>query len=218
CVADQCCSQWGWCGIGDTFCGTGCLNGPCSGNGGGNPQPTDTSAPPTNPTDVSTDGTCGSDKTCPDSQCCSQWGYCGVGDSFCGTGCQNGPCSGNGGGNPQPTNTDVSVPPTSPTDVSTDGTCGSNKTCPNSQCCSQWGYCGVGDGFCGTGCQNGPCSGNGGGIPQPTNTEVSVPPTSPTDVSTDGTCSPSKMCPDSQCCSQWGYCGVGDGFCGTGCQ
>ncbi|RKP35880.1 hypothetical protein BJ085DRAFT_32, partial [Dimargaris cristalligena] len=212
CPGSQCCSKWGYCGAGDSFCGAGCQNGPCS--GGGNPQPTNTSAPPTNPTNVSTDGTCGANKSCPGSQCCSQWGWCGVGDGFCGTGCQNGPCS--GGSNPQPTNTATSVPPTNPTNVSTDGTCGANKSCPNSQCCSQWGWCGVGDGFCGTGCQNGPCS--GGGNPQPTNTATSVPPTNPTDVSTDGSCGANKTCPGSQCCSKWGYCGVGDGFCGTGCQ
>ena len=74
CDAGLCCSQWGYCGTGDDFCGTGCQAGACySGQ------------------------TCG----CDASLCCSQYGYCGTGDDYCGTGCQAGPCysSGGGGGN-----------------------------------------------------------------------------------------------------------------------
>ncbi|KAJ1982613.1 hypothetical protein H4R33_004989, partial [Dimargaris cristalligena] len=86
--------------------------------------------------------------TCPGSQCCSKWGYCGAGDSFCGAGCQNGPCS--GGSNPQPTNT--SNPPTNPTPTngggSSDGSCSASKPCPAGQCCSKWGWCGTGASFC----------------------------------------------------------------------
>ena len=29
---------------------------------------------------------------CDSDQCCSQWGYCGTGDDYCGDGCQSGPC------------------------------------------------------------------------------------------------------------------------------
>lgn len=29
---------------------------------------------------------------CASDQCCSQWGYCGTGDDYCGAGCQQGPC------------------------------------------------------------------------------------------------------------------------------
>ncbi|XP_062174014.1 endochitinase EP3-like [Alnus glutinosa] len=29
---------------------------------------------------------------CATDQCCSRWGYCGTGDDYCGTGCQEGPC------------------------------------------------------------------------------------------------------------------------------
>lgn len=29
---------------------------------------------------------------CAADQCCSRWGYCGTGDDYCGTGCQEGPC------------------------------------------------------------------------------------------------------------------------------
>ncbi|CAM6096403.1 unnamed protein product [Calypogeia fissa] len=31
-------------------------------------------------------------------------------------------------------------------------------SCPNNLCCSQWGYCGTTQDYCGDGCQNGPCS------------------------------------------------------------
>ncbi|KAL6642576.1 hypothetical protein ACP70R_020757 [Stipagrostis hirtigluma subsp. patula] len=29
---------------------------------------------------------------CPDNRCCSSWGYCGLGDAYCGDGCQSGAC------------------------------------------------------------------------------------------------------------------------------
>lgn len=48
--------------------------------------------------------------------------------------------------------------------VTTDGSCGSGKTCKGNtggQCCSQYGYCGSTDAYCGTGCQSvfGDCNG-----------------------------------------------------------
>ncbi|KAK4781124.1 hypothetical protein SAY87_017230 [Trapa incisa] len=48
CPAGLCCSQWGWCGTGDAYCGSGCQSGPCS--GGSTPTPT-----PTTPTGGSRD-------------------------------------------------------------------------------------------------------------------------------------------------------------------
>lgn len=30
CAADLCCSRWGFCGIGDDYCGAGCRQGPCN--------------------------------------------------------------------------------------------------------------------------------------------------------------------------------------------
>lgn len=59
---------------------------------------------------VSTDGMCGTanGQACPAPYCCSATGFCGLGDPWCGTGCQNGfgvcyqgSCS--GGPGPQPT-------------------------------------------------------------------------------------------------------------------
>ncbi|GAU21979.1 hypothetical protein TSUD_111190 [Trifolium subterraneum] len=36
--------------------------------------------------------------------CCSQYGYCGTGDPYCGKGCKEGPCTGGGQSSPSPTN------------------------------------------------------------------------------------------------------------------
>lgn len=43
---------------------------------------------------------------CATDMCCSQYGYCGTGDDYCGTGCQAGPCTAAPTG---PTPTDVSI-------------------------------------------------------------------------------------------------------------
>ncbi|KAK9138761.1 hypothetical protein Sjap_009355 [Stephania japonica] len=37
---------------------------------------------------------------------------------------------------------------------------GQNCGCPSNLCCSQYGYCGLGDPYCGTGCRQGPCYGS----------------------------------------------------------
>lgn len=51
---------------------------------------------------VMADGECSVAAPCPDkNNCCSQFGFCGKGDPYCGNGCQAGPCSGgtpSGGG------------------------------------------------------------------------------------------------------------------------
>lgn len=36
CASDLCCSQWGYCGQTDDYCGEGCREGPCHGGGGAN--------------------------------------------------------------------------------------------------------------------------------------------------------------------------------------
>ncbi|KAH9302611.1 hypothetical protein KI387_014194, partial [Taxus chinensis] len=90
---------------------------------------------------------------CSSNMCCSQYGFCGIGDDYCGKGCQQGPCY-------------ASNTPIPGTDIG-DGivlltflvvvyhNCG----CSSDMCCSQYGYCGIGDGYCGKGCQQGPCFG-----------------------------------------------------------
>eukprot|EP00026_Physarum_polycephalum_P015230 Phypoly_transcript_15866.p1 GENE.Phypoly_transcript_15866~~Phypoly_transcript_15866.p1 ORF type:complete len:220 (+),score=29.69 Phypoly_transcript_15866:182-841(+) len=54
------------------------------------------------------EGEC-SGNSCGGGNCCSQYGYCGVGDQYCGAGCQGGPCNSGGssggsssGSNPPP--------------------------------------------------------------------------------------------------------------------
>ncbi|TLS22564.1 uncharacterized protein PpBr36_09680 [Pyricularia pennisetigena] len=98
---------------------------------------------------VSTGGQCGSNgHICAGfgfGDCCSQWGYCGSTDDYCGAGCQSkfGSC------NARP-------------DITTDGTCSSNSdpegaSCAGSgfgDCYSEWGYCRSTNAYCGTGCQS----------------------------------------------------------------
>ncbi|KAK3312346.1 hypothetical protein B0H66DRAFT_644576 [Apodospora peruviana] len=94
--------------------------------------------------------------TCPgEAACCSQYGYCGTGDSFCLTtgGCQS-----------RYSNATTSCQaPRSGVTVTIDGTCGSTGAgksgyrCPATlaTCCSASGYCGNTTDHCGTGCQAG---------------------------------------------------------------
>lgn len=74
---------------------------------------------------------------CAPNLCCSQNGYCGTTDAYCGTGCQSGPCGTNQTGS-----------------VSNNlAYCG----CSPILCCSQYGFCGITDEYCGSSCQSGPC-------------------------------------------------------------
>jgi hypothetical protein len=197
-----------------------------------------TSSTPT-PT-ISTDGRCGADQgdqICLGStygDCCSIYGWCGSEPANCGYmvcdteygTCDPVPetppisqdgtcglssfigatCAGSGFGNPQFGTCGATPPP-----VSTDGLCGTNgHTCAGYSgggCCSTYGYCGATVEFCGTGCQ----AGFG---------------TCDTPVSTDGTCSSNSdpagaTCAGSGfggCCSEYGYCGDTNAYCGLGCQ
>ncbi|KAJ1919848.1 hypothetical protein IWQ60_007140, partial [Tieghemiomyces parasiticus] len=71
------------------------------------------------PTFVLAQGACSATAPCAAGQCCSKWGFCGVGADFCGEGCQGGACSGG-----------------------TPGQCGPNAPCAGNLCCSQYGFCG----------------------------------------------------------------------------
>jgi hypothetical protein len=114
---------------------------------------------------VSPDGSCGGHKgyTCLGSwsgDCCSQYGYCGDSNPYCGSGCQEefGNCSGSSdsggsegyGGSGDSGDHD--------TKTSVDGKCGSNgRTCDGykyGSCCSKYGYCGDSDDYCGNGCKD----------------------------------------------------------------
>ncbi|KAK8189685.1 hypothetical protein BKA81DRAFT_275546, partial [Phyllosticta paracitricarpa] len=200
-----CCSEYGYCGTGAAFCGAGCqlLYGMCNS--------TSSSA-------ISSALPAAGGQTCenaPSGPCCSQWGFCGTDEGFCGAGCQSefGQCN----------STSVQSSPAAPSSTYPAGACGltaGGQTCenaPSGPCCSQYGYCGTGDGFCGAGCQAdfGLCNSTSSSSTRTT-------PSAPASTFPVGACGPAaggQNCanaPSGPCCSQYGYCGTGDGFCGAG--
>ena len=71
CDEDECCSEYGWCGLTEEHCGTGCQSeyGHC---------------------DNDSKDRCGKEYgKCENNECCSQYGWCGNSDEHCGTGCQS---------------------------------------------------------------------------------------------------------------------------------
>jgi len=103
----------------------------------------------TTPKSAEPTGLCGGKYgSCPDGQCCSQYGYCGVTSEYCGTGCQTafGVCNSTKKDNKKDNKKEK---------ISTNGRCGAEfGSCPKGQCCSQYGYCGTESDHCGTGCQS----------------------------------------------------------------
>lgn len=84
------------------------------------------------------DAQCNARQSCPTKACCSQFGFCGFGPTFCGSGCQR--------------------------DCDARPECGQyalpeSQKCPLNVCCSQHGFCGTTSEFCDAGCQNG-CGGS----------------------------------------------------------
>ena len=133
CPAGMCLSKFGYCGVDATYCGDGCLSGPCYNN------------------------------PCPAGMCMSQHGYCGTDDAYCGVGCQAGPCRGSVTAVPTPgtpTFSSIGSSSFSPVSASTLPWGGGSGPCPTGMCLSQHGYCGVGDTYCGDGCRSGPCYNN----------------------------------------------------------
>ena len=57
-------------------------------------------------------GSQGGGKICPDNECCSTYGFCDIGDSWCGQGCQSGPCYPTPPPTSQPTNSMIQAPDT----------------------------------------------------------------------------------------------------------
>ena len=153
---------------------------------------------------TSSDGKCGTGLSCigySGGTCCSQFGYCGNGEQFCGKlqGCQPefGLCEGNLGNAPPAAN---DPPPTQ------------TEEAPEEQPPVEE-------------------------VPEEPPVEVAPPPTpvqppassssgtlrAGQRTSTDGKCGSSVSCvgyAGGSCCSQFGYCGSGDQFCGKlqGCQ
>ena len=231
--AGGCCSQYGYCGSGGAYCGTGCQSG-CNGV-----AHTSSAPPPAQSTTAArSDGRCGKafgNAGCNANSavggCCSEAGWCGNTDAHCSVtnGCQSG-CK---------KTTDPSDP-TKPVGTAprSDGRCGkdfSGATCdakgPYGGCCSEAGWCGSTSQHCLTsnGCQNG-CTGATptSGKHTSTTQEPVITPTSGGGggggTTKDGTCGASNgntVCGNwyqGSCCSQYGYCGNTTAHCGTGCQ
>lgn len=164
---------------------------------------------------ISTDGSCGSSngKTCPNSLCCSQYGYCGSGTAYCTNNCQSkyGLCSGTTSSSPistilpssssskssSTTSSSALKPSTSPAPVtnsqksqSTNPTTlfkSTTSSTSSTKAATSQAVVNIStNGLCGN-----VNDGNGGG----------------------------KTCPAGQCCSSYGHCGVGAPWCGAGsCQ
>ncbi|WIA15784.1 hypothetical protein OEZ85_002398 [Tetradesmus obliquus] len=86
---------------------------------------------------------------CPAGQCCSMYGFCGTGSSYCDTslGCQAG--YGSCSGTPLPAGC---------AGINPNGRCGSSQggfCCSIGNCCSAGGWCGSSADHCGSGCQQG---------------------------------------------------------------
>ncbi|KAK8859535.1 glycoside hydrolase [Apiospora arundinis] len=156
---------------------------------------------------------CNANNPCPSgSGCCSQWGNCGWGDEFCGKGCLN--------------NCDA---------VPAETECSVSKPCA-SGCCSQFGNCGWGKDFCGKGClsscdavpecdasrpcKTGCCGANGvcGTGPDYCSKDKCI-----NSCDFKAECDPggwgsefvkSSKCPLNVCCSDFGFCGTTEKFCG----
>jgi len=98
--------------------------------------------------------------------------------------------------------------------ITTDGRCGANiGICPSGQCCSKYGFCGSTSTHCNLGCQPkyGHCTNSSNNFN--TNSDNF------SKISTNGRCGKDYgICPDNECCSEYGFCGTTSLFCGKGCQ
>jgi len=89
---------------------------------------------------------------CPDNECCSENGTCGITSLYCGKGCQidYGRCDDSQISSVTSTLRQANIK------MSKDGKCGpknNNTICPNNKCCSKYGYCGTTSTYCDKGCQ-----------------------------------------------------------------
>jgi hypothetical protein len=159
------------------------------------------------------DPECGSGVgSCPEGECCSQYGYCGTTSEYCENtlGCQSkyGSCYAS----------------------TAKGKCGYGiGRCPKPyHCCSKSGYCGEGDSYCGEGCQS------AYGLCGDEQMEVEEEVEWVTEVVTEYVyvyveeetdsreCGADKnmKCESGKCCSKYGYCGTTEAYCSLskGCQ
>ncbi|KAI5806534.1 hypothetical protein DFH27DRAFT_480211 [Peziza echinospora] len=133
-----CCSQYGWCGSTEAYCGTGCQGA----FGVITTTTTTTATVPTATIIYSDDFTCGptnGGKHCTTGYCCSQNGWCGTTTAYCDAGCQTGfgACTGD---------TPTDPPPTG--GVNECGPTNGNAVCGGNDCCSPAGYCGTTEEYC----------------------------------------------------------------------
>jgi hypothetical protein len=176
----MCCSFANWCGLSDSYCGSGCQSGPCAGNdlGCGDGVCNSSETCLTCPSDCCPfpPYRCSSEFTCEQNghvgMCCSSGDWCGTSADHCGSGCKNGPCCSD------PTNcTGVEFG----AGVCGNGLCEGSESCLNCAsdcciepfrcsalvtceqngypglCCSANAWCGDSAEHCGAGCQSGPC-------------------------------------------------------------
>ncbi|KAB5523097.1 hypothetical protein GE09DRAFT_491478 [Coniochaeta sp. 2T2.1] len=147
-------------------------------------------------------GRCGPDgggAICAGNLCCSAFGYCGDGDSYCPqiVGCQGafGWCEGEPLPSPTSSATPTSTSTTTSRPTSTSTTSSSTTTPPVTTTSS-------------TSVSSSP-------------TATSTSPAGPLQISQNGMCGNGTTCAGSRfgrCCSQFYYCGNEDSFCGSGCQ
>ncbi|KAF6834231.1 polysaccharide deacetylase family protein [Colletotrichum plurivorum] len=110
---------------------------------------------------IGPDGACGGSEgyVCEAGACCSEYGFCGTSQAYCGVGCQPlfGVC---GAAAPAPSGGDATGTASAPAAIQTggvspDSSCGgaNGYTCPGTTCCSEYGFCGDTTAHCGAGCQ-----------------------------------------------------------------
>ncbi|KAI6845208.1 hypothetical protein KC327_g7703 [Hortaea werneckii] len=161
--------------------------------------------------EVSEDGLCGPTNggtTCEGSdfgECCSAFGYCGSTDSYCGNGCQS----------------DFGVcPPAISSASSSVASSAAASSRAQSSSLGSVSSAGVSSSFRPT--TSGQVSATVSTSSMAMEPSASSEPTGP--VSEDGLCGPDNddtICAGSgfgDCCSEYGFCGGTDGFCGEGCQ
>ena len=236
CKKGQCCSSKGYCGTSSAYCGTGCQSefGECStknlpkvgenkkcgvgiatceeglccsykGYCGKTNAHCGTGCktefgrcgiPKENLPKVGNNEKCGKNvATCEEGLCCSSKGYCGKTNAHCGTGCQSefGKCGIN---TTTTTKASTTTKKTTTTKASTTTTTKTTTTRTTTK----------------TTTTNTP-------TPTTTKTTTTMTSTKPLSTSTNGKCGPGYgVCPNNYCCSQYGYCGTSDMYCGYGCD
>ena len=182
-----------------------------SGSSGGTPP---SAFPP------STNGQCGpGPKTsCPDSTCCSQYGYCGITDAHCLIGCQ--PLYGRCAGVTVTTTTSSAATTTSSASPSSTVVPAWNDCVKGVSVCQSGYVCCVGKLDVATGKTTCRPTSDCAASPSSTTTASTQPSSSNIPVSTNGQCGSvtKTKCPGTNCCSQYGWCGTSGAHCGTGCQ